>query len=276
MNKKILVASSATLLVLAANEPLNAGETQIVIKDGNSTNRNYDVITDGSGNYVGMLGLCDGAAAAQCAAVKAGSAAAGASDPAVVVALSPNNSATVVQPTAANLNATIVGTVNPTTAANWGVGATGASVPANAITNGGRAQNAEPSAVTNGQLVSLATGLEGKLITLPYANKENMIRAAASTVGSTAVTLFSSQGSGVKTYITSIQCFRSDAGTSAVTVTFSDSASTVWVLPNSGGGGGVAQNFPEPLVTAANATFSFQMGANISTAFCNAQGYTGS
>jgi hypothetical protein len=66
------------------------GSSTIVVKDGNGISRTYDVVTDGSGNFVGMFGLCDGTAAAQCAAVKAASTAPASTDPAVIVAISSN------------------------------------------------------------------------------------------------------------------------------------------------------------------------------------------
>jgi hypothetical protein len=63
---------------------------------------------------------------------------------------------------------------------------------------GARAENVEPLAATNGNLTGLAVGLEGKLITLPYANKENMVRGSASQSGTSATTLIAAQGSGIK------------------------------------------------------------------------------
>ena len=66
------------------------GSSTIVVKDGNGISRTYDVVTDGSGNFVGMFGLCYGTAAAQCAAVKAASTAPASTDPAVIVAISSN------------------------------------------------------------------------------------------------------------------------------------------------------------------------------------------
>lgn len=93
------------LITLAAlcglfSQPVLAGSGTVTGKDAGGTVRTWDVITDGSGNFVWMNGICDGTAAAQCAAVKAASTAAGAADPAMVVAISPNNSVAV---TAASL-----------------------------------------------------------------------------------------------------------------------------------------------------------------------------
>lgn len=204
----------------------------------------------------------------------------------------------VSQATAASLNATIVGTgtagsaaggiltvqgvasmtpflSNPGTAANWGVGATGSATPANAISNGFDAQSAEPSKATTGNLTAAFGDLTGKLVTSPYANRENMVRGSASATGTGATTLIAAGGASVKTYVTDVECGRSDAGTSAITVTFSDAAATILVLPNSGGGGGNNKTFNVPLVTAANTAFTFTSGTSTTTVFCSAQGFSG-
>jgi hypothetical protein len=72
--------------------PALAGSGTITVLDSTSATRTYDVITDGSGNYVSKMGLCDQSAAANCATVDT------------------NHALNVSQPTAANLNATVVGT----------------------------------------------------------------------------------------------------------------------------------------------------------------------
>jgi hypothetical protein len=102
-----------------------------------------------------------------------------------------------------------------------------------------------------------------------------MVRGAASSTVNTAVTLLAGQGVGLKTYITGLECYRSDAGTAAVTVTFNDSAPTVIVLPNSGGGGGSNIPFNVPLVTAANTALTFTVSVATTTVYCNMQGYSG-
>ena len=51
---------------------------------------NFDAVTDGSGNLGSKIAVCDGSALANCAAVKAPATAPLATDPATVVAISPN------------------------------------------------------------------------------------------------------------------------------------------------------------------------------------------
>ena len=52
--------------------PAYAGTGTITVLDSTSTTRTYDVITDGSGNFVSKMGLCDYSAAANCAGVDSG------------------------------------------------------------------------------------------------------------------------------------------------------------------------------------------------------------
>lgn len=110
-----------------------AGSSTISVTPG--TGATYAVGTNGATNFFSLTGICDGSAAANCMAVKAASTAPVATDPAAVVAISPNSPmvgtagtagtsvfsvqgiasmtpllATVSQATAANLNATVVGT----------------------------------------------------------------------------------------------------------------------------------------------------------------------
>lgn len=122
---------SALLCALLFVSPVYAGTGTITTKDAAGATKTFDVITDGSGNFGAMGGVCDGAALAQCQAVKAASTAPVATDPAAVVTLSQNaglgaaatpmqvslantgaNATAVLvnQPTAGNLNATVVGT----------------------------------------------------------------------------------------------------------------------------------------------------------------------
>lgn len=165
--------------------------------------------------------------------------------------------------------------VNPGTAVNWGIGATGATPPANAPYWAGDAQSSEPSATTTGSLTGVFLDLTGKQVTSPYANRENYTHGSASVSTTVATTIIASAGSGLKNYITSVQCGRTDAGTTATYVTFNDSASTTMIIPNNGGGGGNNMSFPTPIATAAATAFQVTPNASISTIYCNAQGYKG-
>jgi hypothetical protein len=72
-----------------------AGSGTITVLDSANSIHTYDVITDSGGRYISMFGVCDGTAAAQCAAVKPPNTAAVAGDPSLVVSVSPNNSVAI-------------------------------------------------------------------------------------------------------------------------------------------------------------------------------------
>ena len=151
-----------------------------------------------------------------------------------------------------------------------GVTASGASVTGNPVQTGGRAQNAEATAVTNGQAVEAAYDLVGKAIVMPFANKENFIQGYASTTGGSATTIIASCGASTKCYITGVQCYNTSATT--ITVTLTDSASTVLIVP---AGGGNNASFETPLATAAATAFQFTASTGETTIGCAAQGYKG-
>lgn len=93
MTKRILAILAA--LALSISQAF-AGAGTITVLDSTGATQTYKVITDGSSHFVGTFGLCDGVAAAQCVAIKAASTAAIATDPSLVVTISPN---TVAMPT---------------------------------------------------------------------------------------------------------------------------------------------------------------------------------
>lgn len=102
-----------------------------------------------------------------------------------------------------------------------------------------------------------------------------LVSGSGSGTDTAAHQIIAAQGSGILMYISSAQCFRTDGGTTATTVTLSDNATTVIGLPNSGGGGGNNMVFQIPLIVAANTALTFTSSNNITTTYCNAQGYKG-
>lgn len=128
-----------------------------------------------------------------------------------------------------------------------GAAASGASVSGNPVFMGGRAENAEPTAVTNGQAVGAAYDVVGRAITWPYANKEQITGGKVTQTGTTAGTILAAQGAGVKFYATSV--IISNSGTVGSEVTFNDSIGIPFPAPASGG---VVLALPTPLVFPAN------------------------
>lgn len=169
---------------------------------------------------------------------------------------------------------------NPGTAANWGVGAFGSSVPANGVALGLRAQNAEATAVTNGQQVAMASDLAGKPIVLPFANPENFldgnITSAMTGTSSTAVTGMGAQASGIRNYVTTCVASNSHATVGTMILLQDGSGGTTLAqLPAAPAFGGATVHFNPPIKTTA-ATGLF--GQNVTTGantFLTCTGYKG-
>ena len=127
------------------------------------------------------------------AAVKAASTAAAATDPALVVAVSPNNSVAVTQATAANLNAAVVGTKTNNNAAP---GATNVgALPALA--------NAAAPAWTEGNLVAGSVDLVGNL--RARTPETTIVVTATALVNTASTATLAAAGAGLFHYITRIE-----------------------------------------------------------------------
>ena len=96
MKNRVISALVALSLFPVSSAPSFAGSSTLAVTPGSGAT--LRVGTDGSGNLFGNGGICDGAACAVLATVKAASTAPVATDPALVVGLSPNGN----QATAAN------------------------------------------------------------------------------------------------------------------------------------------------------------------------------
>jgi hypothetical protein len=107
----------------------------------------------------------------------------------------------------------------------------------------------------------------------PYIS--SLVSGSGSSTGTGATTIISAPASNRRIYVTSAQCGRTDAGTTAVFVTLNDDATTVVVVPNSGGGGGNNPVFPYALTVTRGTALTFTASSGISTIYCNAQGFTG-
>jgi hypothetical protein len=93
--------------------------------------------------------------------------------------------------------------------------------------------------------------------------------------GTGAVSISNSSLAANYTYVTDLECGRSDAGTVAITITLNDGATTVLVVPNSGGGGGWTKTFATPLKvsSAVNTALTVTAGTSVTSYYCSAQGF---
>lgn len=159
-----------------------------------------------------------------------------------------------------------------------GSAASGSSVSGNPLFNGGRAQNAEQTAVTNGQAVGLAADLVGKLIVLPYANPENFVSGVtAAMTGTTSTSLLAAPASGLRNYLTHLMCTNSHATVGTfVLVQDGSGGTTIYEGYAAAVGGGFSMTLPVPLRQPTTATALFVQdvttGANV---ICSGSGYKG-
>jgi hypothetical protein len=100
----------------------------------------------------------------------------------------------------------------------------------------------------------------------------NLVSGSGSGTDTAAHTIIAAptSASARRIYVTSAQCFRTDAGTTAIRVTLNDDGGTVIGLPNSGGGGG-----SNPLTVPAATALTFTASSGVTSVYCNAQGFTG-
>lgn len=207
------------------------------------------------------------------AAVKAASTAPIATDPALVVAVSPNSAGVTPLGQAAKAASLPV-----TMAADQEI-AHGSADSGNPAKVGGKAVNAEPAAVSNGSRANFITDLVGKLIVMLYANPENFVSGAITTAmtGTTSTSLVAAPAAGLRNYITQITVSNAHAtvGTDVI-IQDGNAGTTLYTIPAAAVYGGAVITFPTPLrqPTTATALFCANVTTGASTKV-SASGYKG-
>jgi hypothetical protein len=170
--------------------------------------------------------------------------------------------------------AVVTGGVNGSQAVG-GPTASGSSVTANPLTIGGRAQNAEATAVTNGQVVNVATDLVGRQIVMPFANKENFATGSSTAITTaTNTSLIAAAGSGVKIYLTGFSCANTGSTTSLLQFTSGSGGTVLWTTINPAGAGTNGFINP-PVATATNTALFLTTGSASTSQLCSVTGFTG-
>lgn len=149
-----------------------------------------------------------------------------------------------------------------------GPDASGATITGRPLLSGGRAATQDPTAVTNGQAVAAQLTSTGRQVTAPYARHDAMVRGTTSGTDTGAHTILAAGSGSNKTYVTGLQLSNTSATT--IRVTMSDDASSVFIVPATGGSNIV---FTTPLATAAATAFTFTSSSGVSTIYASAQGY---
>jgi hypothetical protein len=285
-------ASTTAVVVSACGTPphtYTVGGFEVITQDTTGT----QCTTSGGGGGGGAVTMASGAVAS--GAYASGSIASGAFASGSVSAGAMVDIGTGASPGANTVNGrlstinTSLGTINTTLGTPFQAGgalgagsakigqadvdgftASGASATENPLLGGGRAATAAPTAVADGQKVALQLTPEGASVTRPYAIKEIQVRGTASGTDNAAHTIIASAGGSLKNYITDLECYNTSAVT--ITITMSDSASSVFIVP---AGGGFMKTFNVPLATAAATAFTFTASTGETTIGCSAQGFTG-
>lgn len=142
----------------------------------------------------------------------------------------------------------------------------------NPIKVGGKAVNAEPTAVANGDRANFITDLAGKQIVLPYANPENFVDGNGNSTGTGDTAIISAQGAGVRIYVTSL--FVNNTSATDTYVTIKDGTTAKLYIPAPANSGAIVP-LPVPLRLTANTALNFASGAGVTTMYVSAVGYKG-
>jgi len=138
------------------------------------------------------------------------------------------------------------------------------------------ARTSDIASNTNGNYASLVADKAGKLVALPYALPELFISNWGSATGTSAVSVISAQGAGIKIYITAISVVNTGTAGSLVTIQIDPAGTptTLWQMVNPSGGGSNI-TFPNPLVVTANKAVGFTAATASTTQYVSISGYTG-
>jgi hypothetical protein len=100
-------------------------------------------------------------------------------------------------------------------------------------------------------------------------------RGSTGVSSGTGAATFTSALAANYTYVTDLECGRTDAGTTGIAYTLNDGAATVIVIPNSGGGGGWAHTFSVPLKVSSgtDTALTITPATTGTTYYCSAQGF---
>lgn len=171
----------------------------------------------------------------------------------------------VASPTAANFLATVIAA---------GDVANGSSNSGNPLQIGGRAASTVTTAVTDGQRVSAQFNLHGDLVIVPQGDRAIITQNTVTLTASTAeTTLLTAGGSGVFLDLTYLKCTTSSALGSTISIrdaTGGTVRETIVCGLASGPCEGAVYNVPFKQ-TSANANWTIQSSASVTSVFCTAQ-----
>ena len=159
-----------------------------------------------------------------------------------------------------------------------GAAAHDAAVSGNPVLEGVEARTSNGTAVANGDVTRLQGTIEGKMVIKPhsvYGATWTYAAASGGITNTTAATMKSAAGSGVRVCLTGIQVINGHA-TVSTEVTVKDGAGGTVIHRGwaQAAGGGYAANFDVPICGTANTLMEVVPVTTGSAIYVNAQGYT--
>lgn len=195
------------------------------------------------------------------AAVAAASTPAAATDQALVVSVSPNSPATVVQATASNLNTQAVGSI-----------ANGSADAGNPVKIGAYAVNANRTRVSNGNRSDITCDLAGRqIVTLNHCREQVASQTTTITASVSETTIVTVGAAGVFNDLTCLTITNSSGSSLIVTLKDSTGGTTRGIYALAAGGG-VAIHFPTPKAqSSAAANWTLTCGTSVSSIYVVAE-----
>jgi hypothetical protein len=297
----ITVGSGTTVLGAAAATGPNVGAFSSRINIGDATDPHIGAQVDANGLHVVIGSTLPAFASNPTVILGAGSALAGKvgidqTTPGTTNAVQVLTGSTtaVTQATAANLNATVIGAgsagtpntgvmtmqgiAGATPVIVQGTAASGASATGNPNLGGCLAVSGPQTAVANAQAVAAECDLNGRQIVVQNGGAQQWVSGCATATGTSATSVISAPGAGLKIYVTDISVSNSGSTNSLVTIQNDPLGTpvTLWVLSNPATFGGSNMKFTTPLVpTVAVKAVGFTAGASSTTQTVCIAGFTG-
>lgn len=153
--------------------------------------------------------------------------------------------------------------------------ATNVAITSNPLLIGCQGVSSENTAVTTARGVQTVCDLVGKLIVLPYANPENLVKGVTAAVtDTTSTSTIASAGGSLRNYITKWSCTNSHA-TVGTFIKLLDGSTIIDELYAAPAGGGFVATYPSPLQGTAATAVNSQAVTTGTNFICSASGYKG-
>jgi hypothetical protein len=127
--------------------------------------------------------------------------------------------------------------------------------------------------VANADRTDLFAGIDGALITRPYANLEDRVNSTASITDGSSTSVVAAQGSGVRFCATTLVVSNSSATNVTVDIRDGTAGSVLMPVPAAANMGGAVVPLPVPLCTSANTALAADPSAAATTVAVTAVGF---